>query len=68
MIQKYIKCAFCSWKTKAWVTKKGKRKNGYYRLLNHIMIEHEIELNNVYDRIYMFDEEGRINESYSNRW
>lgn len=36
-----VKCAFCDWKTKRWVTnKKGKKSHGMERLLNHVEFRH----------------------------
>lgn len=40
----YMKCAFCDWKTRRWTTdRRGKRKNGGGRLLDHVQSMHPDE-------------------------
>lgn len=51
-ISNILKCKFCSWQTKRWVTtKKGKKRNRSDLLISHVMIEHEEEYRKIEEAI-----------------
>ncbi len=42
-----IKCSFCNWTTLRWYTKNGKRHSGYFKLENHVVLNHEKEYESI---------------------
>ena len=47
-----LKCQFCNWQTKRWVTtKKGKKHNRSDLLIKHVMLEHDEEYKKIAQRI-----------------
>jgi len=45
-----IKCRFCDWSIPKWTTtKKGIRKEGYAKLLRHILLNHPEKLEELYE-------------------
>ena len=42
-----LKCKFCNWQQKAWITKGGKRIYGYARLKSHMELHHPEELEQI---------------------
>ncbi len=47
-----LKCKFCKWQTKRWITtKKGKKRNQSGLLINHVMMEHEEKYRKIVETI-----------------
>ena len=47
-----LKCKFCNWQIKKWITTKGgKSRNRFNLLASHVMIEHEEEYLKILDII-----------------
>lgn len=51
-ISNTLKCKFCLWQTKRWITtKKGKKRNRSDLLIGHVMIEHPEEFEKIQEAI-----------------
>jgi hypothetical protein len=47
----YMKCAFCAWQTRRFITVKGKRKSGTGRLYRHVERDHPEEYEKIMERL-----------------
>jgi len=55
-----IKCRFCNWKVARWSYNKKKKRplNNAYRLVDHVMIHHPEEYEQIQDRLEESQEAG----------